>query len=363
VCMDGTWSRLNTDTPTNIAKLARSVDHECANPRFHGGQNVKQIVIYTQGVGAASDYAADAKGAIAGGLFAAGLEDDILATYIRLCLNYEWGDEIYIFGYSRGAFSARSLGGLIRRCGILRRRHVDQAREAFRLYRNGRYSKKHEDPAKRGKPWDVDDVEFKTFRLKYGKNSSEGEPPKIRFYGLFDTVGQRGMPSGLGPLTEWMNDKYAFHSTNLGKNVEAARHAMAIDEARFVFPPSLWTNLDDLNEEARAIAEAAGQPFNPANPPYQQRWFPGTHGDVGGGAGGAKLANFALAWVAEGAEDMGLKFDRTPGAPIHFALLPENLDAAAPLVAPKAAKGLRPRQLPMTPDDAKAAMVFRWPWR
>ncbi|NDC59307.1 MAG: DUF2235 domain-containing protein, partial [Alphaproteobacteria bacterium] len=121
VCMDGTWSRLNQQSPTNIAKLARSVDHESAD-------GAKQIVVYTPGVGAADDLKASASGALAGGLFGDGLEQDIVQTYVRLSLNYQAGDEIYIFGYSRGAFSARSLGAMIRRCGVLRRRHVDQGK-------------------------------------------------------------------------------------------------------------------------------------------------------------------------------------------------------------------------------------------
>ena len=104
VCMDGTWQRLRTDYPTNIAKIARSVDHE-----DEGGG--KQIVVYAQGVGASSDLTAQAKGALAGGLFGKGLEEDILNTYVRICLNYQWGDRLYLFGYSRGAFSARSLAG------------------------------------------------------------------------------------------------------------------------------------------------------------------------------------------------------------------------------------------------------------
>jgi uncharacterized protein (DUF2235 family) len=326
VCMDGTWSRLRSDTPTNIAKIARSVQHESVD-------GAKQIVIYTPGVGAADDLAADAKGALAGGLFGAGLEKDILDSYIRLCLNYQWGDDVFIFGYSRGAFSARSLGGLIRRCGIIRRRYIDKAGDAFDLYRSG-------------KGIDPDDARYVSFRNAYNKSlgrswqtGDERPPLRIRYMGLFDTVGQRGVPSGLGPLTDVINRKFEFHSLSLSSQVDSARHAMAIDEARFAFPPTLWDNIDKLN----ASTAAAGADVNDL--PYQQRWFTGTHGDIGGGAKGAKLANITLGWVIEGAERMGLAFDRSEGSPAGDAFEGDGLDPTAPMVAPNGVWGLAPRTI------------------
>ncbi len=334
VCMDGTWSRLRSDTPTNIAKIARAVQHESAD-------GAKQIVIYTPGVGAADDLTADAKGAVAGGLFGAGLEKDILDTYIRLCLNYQWGDEIFIFGYSRGAFSARSLCGLIRRCGIVRRRHIDRAGEAFDLYRAG-------------KGLDPDDARYVAFRNAYNKSlgrtwktGDERPPLHLRYMGLFDTVGQRGVPSGLGFLTDLINRKYEFHSLSLSSQVDSARHAIALDEARFAFPPTLWNNLDVLNKEAIA------QGVEPTKLPYLQRWFTGTHGDIGGGAPNAKLANITLGWVIDGAEKMGLAFDRTDGSPAGEAFDPASLDPIAPMVAPNGVWGLAPRTLAKPAKGAK----------
>lgn len=327
VCMDGTWQRLNTDAPTNIAKIARSVQHE-------GADGAKQIVIYTPGVGAANDLQQGASGALAGGLFGSGLEKDILDTYTRLCLNYQWGDDLYIFGYSRGAFSARSLAGMIRRCGIVRRRYVHKAAEAFRLYRAGANL-------------DPDDPLYVNFRTAWGKSlmgeKHPGEYPQVpvAYMGIFDTVGQRGLPSGLGPLSDRINQKYGFHSTKLGSTVAAARHAVAIDEARFAFPPTLWDNIDELNAPYRLTTE-------PHELPYQQRWFPGTHGDIGGGGGdasAASLADFTLAWVVDGAEAMGLAFDRTPGSPLREALA--RLDAASPDQRPRGFDKLSPFSWPV----------------
>jgi len=321
--MDGTWQRLRSDHPTNIAKIARAVDHE----DFGGA---KQIVVYTRGVGAPTDLTRDADGALAGGLFGAGLETDILETYIRICLNYQWGDKLYLFGYSRGAFSARSLAGLIRRCGIVRRRFVNRAPEAFELYR------KRFDSA--------DAPELVRFRQETNKSRPDalerGDPPPIEFLGVFDTVGQRGLPSGLGILTDWFNRKYEFHDSDLSPFVLAARHAVAIDERRFAFPPTLWTNLDALN------ARFVEQGLRGDELPYQQRWFPGLHGDIGGGDPKAKLADIPLGWVVEGAVRAGLKIDRTEGTPLGEAVRAEMIDPTLPFTGPS--RGLRVRRLPIS---------------
>ena len=338
VCMDGTWQRLRTRHPTNIAKIARAVEHE-------DDAGCKQIVVYARGVGAASDLHDSPDGALAGGLFGAGLENDILDTYVRLCLNYQWGDAIYLFGYSRGAFSVRSLAGLIRRCGIVRRRYVDRAPEAFDLYRK-----------KRREPSHPDFLAFRAATNKRPEGCAPGEAPApipISYIGIFDTVGQRGLPSGLGPLTDLFNRRFEFHSTELGDNIAAARHAVAIDERRFAFPPTLWTNLEMLN---RPFVEL-GVPTDQL--PYQQRWFPGSHGDVGGGAPNARLPDIPLAWISEGAMQAGLSIDVSEGTPLGAAARAELLDPTAPF-AQKKTWGLRTRKLPLArraaPDQAVALL-------
>lgn len=329
VCMDGTWQRLRSNTPTNIAKIARSIEHESAD-------GAKQIVVYTAGVGAANDLSREAEGALAGGLFGKGLEEDILNTYIRICLNYQWGDQLYIFGYSRGAFSARSLAGLIRRCGIVRRRFVHRAPEAFDLYRLRR---------NRNDVLNPDDPIFQRFRAETNKRPHEmgkddlPPPIPIAYVGLFDTVGQRGLPSGLGFLTDLVNRRFEFHSLELGAFVQSARHAVAIDEHRFAFPPTLWTNIDELN------APHAGEGVSPFDLPYQQRWFPGAHGDIGGGDAKARLADIPLAWVVEGAERQGLAFDRSEGSPLGDAAHPDRWDYAAPFSVRPSLIRLRTRRL------------------
>ncbi len=328
ICMDGTWQQLGQPRATNINLIARSIAHQA--------DGVPQIVIYTPGVGSTLNALKGRQSAVSafniwltstiGGIFGEGLEDAILDTYLRLAFNYEPGDEIYIFGFSRGAFSARSLAALIGRCGIVRRRFAVKAGDAFKLYRDPRIT--------------PDSPEAVEFRTQFGKRLGSGDGrhdadfrPPIAYLGIFDTVGQRGLPSMLGPLSALRNRKFAFHNTNLGAHVAAARHALAIDERRAAFPPTLWENFDELNNRARQ----EGRPN-----PYQQRWFAGGHGDVGGG-NASTLSSFSLDWVVEGAEAAGLVFDRTAQSPLMLTLNADNaLSPAAQITTPSFARMLVP---------------------
>jgi uncharacterized protein (DUF2235 family) len=117
ICFDGTWQKLRQPKPTNIALISQSVAHTHTQP---DGRQIPQIVIYSQGVGTNiealgkdgfMDGLTDGLNKMLGGVFGDGLEDSIVDTYLRLAFNYEAGDEIYIFGFSRGAFCARSFAG------------------------------------------------------------------------------------------------------------------------------------------------------------------------------------------------------------------------------------------------------------
>jgi uncharacterized protein (DUF2235 family) len=326
ICMDGTWQQLRQDRKTNIGIIARGIAQHDAKG------NIPQIVIYTQGVGSTIGAMkkagqsqigalAAALGSFAGGAFGEGLEDSILDTYLRLAFNYEPGDEIFIFGFSRGAFSARSLAALIGRCGIVSRRFAEKAIEAFDIYRTP------------GLKWD--DPICREFRTKYGKRITDQNGvrrnadfrPPVAYLGIFDTVGQRGLPSALGWLSEKANERFAFHDLNLGSHVMAARHALAIDERRAAFPPTLWTNLDDMNKLARDLNRGP-------EPLYEQRWFSGWHGDIGGGAR-STLSVFPLTWIVEGAEKAGLAWDVSDTSPLMEEIARSGLNPSAPVSAPK----------------------------
>src|SRR5437763_6169245 len=136
VCCDGTWNepdeaRGGASSPTNVAKLALAI---AVGQDEHA--QVPQTLYYEPGVGTAADER------ITGGAFRYGLSRNIRNCYRFLADNYEDGDNLFLFGFSRGAYSARSLAGLVRNSGILHKQHADRVDEAFALYRD-RTSRTH----------------------------------------------------------------------------------------------------------------------------------------------------------------------------------------------------------------------------
>ncbi len=347
ICFDGTWQMLRQPKPTNIAIIARSVAHTNTT---EDGREIPQVVLYSQGVGTNTDALGkdgfmdgltEGLNKLLGGVFGEGLENNIVDTYLRLAFNYEAGDEIYVFGFSRGAFCARSFAGLINSAGIVSRQHADKAWDAFRLYRNRpgpkatQFQKDDYDKARRG------------FRLLYGKGvrAADGtriksdEPPTITYLGIFDTVGQRGMPSALGGFARTLNKSFGFHDMKIGGNVLAARHAVAIDERRLGFPPTLWEGLDEANRRPHCSGRQL----------YQQRWFVGTHGDIGGGEG-SPLSAAPLKWIAEGAGGCGLRFYGTYGedeSPLDKAVREAGLVFNGRISRPKFWNSLSPMNYPI----------------
>jgi uncharacterized protein (DUF2235 family) len=287
VCCDGTWQRIYDGSLTNVPLTARSIAARDAK-----GQS--QIVFYSAGVGASLSGLS-----LWQGMTGADLDDNLLEAWLFLNLNYEPGDEIYLFGFSRGAYTVRSLAGLLRKIGILRRAHVDKADTALELYR--------------ARDIGADAPETERFRIAHAIawpriSTPFTAPPvdlRIRYIGVWDTVGALGIPRVL-PISLGLNKQYEFHDTALSRSVLSARHAVAIDERRAAFAPTLWSNVAAFNT-----------PGAPAR--VQQAWFPGDHGGVGGGPCRG-LSNCALLWVLEGAEDSGLALDREPGSVISNCL-------------------------------------------
>ena len=151
-----------------------------------------------------------------------GLSRDVCDTYRFLVQNYEPGDELFFFGFSRGAFTARSTVGLVRNAGILRQEHVDRVSEAYALYRS-----RTKTNTPRGR-------EATLFRRSYSYE------PRIRFIGVWDTVGALGIPLDGFRLISLLNKRWEFHNTELSTSVDAAYQALAIDEKRGPFKPALW---------------------------------------------------------------------------------------------------------------------------
>lgn len=287
ICCDGTWQRLYAGRLTNVALTARAVASRDQRGRA-------QIVYYSAGVGASLSGLS-----LWQGMTGADLDDNLLDAWLFINLNYEPGDQLYLFGFSRGAYTVRSLAGLLRKIGILRRAHVDKAQAGLDLYR--------------ARGIGADSPETARFRTAHAiawprLTAPFTAPPvdlRIRYLGVWDTVGALGIPR-ISPISLGLNKQYEFHDTALSRSVEFARHAVAIDERRAPFKPTLWSNVDAFNATL-------------AHPRVLQAWFPGDHGGVGGGANRG-LSNCALLWVLEGAEQAGLHLDREPGSVISNCL-------------------------------------------
>lgn len=297
LCFDGTWDRLDVARPTNVQITAESV-------RDTSGDGVAQVVYYDQGVGTGG------KDALTGGLFGAGLLKTISDAYRFLIFNYAPGDEIYAFGFSRGAYTARSLVGLLATCSIISHHHAGRLDEAIAHYRRRNDSAGFADEmlqfrAAYAPHLCLSDEEIAWRTARGGKH--EPEKLEIAYLGVWDTVGSLGIPDYVA-LSGWVNRGLRFHDVSLSALARSARHAVAIDERNRDFEPTLWDNLAELNRR---------RGFDPAasDAPYQQVWFPGVHGAVGGGGERRGLANIALDWIWDGARRAGLEFDTSPGSP------------------------------------------------
>jgi uncharacterized protein (DUF2235 family) len=299
VCCDGTWNTADQaiagrPSPTNVTKLALSIaDEDSAGSR--------QCVYYHSGVGTSR------RERLSGGAFGVGLSRNVFDAYRFLIDNYESGDWLYLFGFSRGAFTARSLAGLIRNSGILRRENADRIDQAWALYRSAT-------DTPRG-------VASTLFRRAYSYE------PRIHFIGVWDTVGALGIPilgpRWLKPVVALINRRYQFHDTTLSTRVNGAFHALAIDERRKAFAPTMW------HQQPGADRQEPKQELN-------QVWFTGVHCDIGGGYPDTSLSDIALLWMADRAQEYGLEFQTgafnadgpakmTPGESIDFKVDPRPM--------------------------------------
>jgi uncharacterized protein (DUF2235 family) len=272
MCCDGTWNNPDklsngVPAPTNVAKVAMGVAR-----RDHTGAH--QLLYYQPGVGTRRSER------VRGGAFGYGLSRNVLACYSFIVETYQPGDELYFFGFSRGAYTARSTVGLIHNCGILRSEHRNRLVEAYALYKS---RDDHKKPC---------GIEAKLFRRSYSYDDV-----KIRFVGVWDTVGAVGIPIDGLPIPPFITRHWGFHNTKLSSSVLSAYQALAIDERRRPFKPALWTRRH----------EREGQDV-------EQVWFSGAHQDVGGGSSEPSLSEIPLLWMVDRACACALAF--TPG---HFA--------------------------------------------
>jgi uncharacterized protein (DUF2235 family) len=259
VCCDGTWNDSDQSNDyTNVSRLAWSVKPVAAD-------GTSQIVYYQSGVGTAGTAVSRIIGAATG----AGLSHNMRDAYSFICTNYCEGDEIFLFGFSRGAYTARCIGGLIGFAGLIGKRDLDKFHAVWKAY----------------KEQDTNALDKFDTRKKVAK---------IKCIGVWDTVGSVGIPEDVDKLGLFKK-YYGFLNANLGAHVEHAFHALALDERRKNFVPTLW--------EQTEAGKKAGQEL-------KQVWFAGVHCDVGGGYEVHGTSDIPLAWMAsEVSPYLDLDFD------------------------------------------------------
>ena len=279
VCTDGTWNEPDQKdrgrvVPSNVVKIARAVSDKDKN----GGND--QIYYYDTGVGT--------KGTIdkiIGGITGAGLVANAKQAYSFLCQHYEPNDQVFIFGFSRGAYTARYLACVIGTVGIRqdlanssKAERIAKVEKAFAINRKWR-----------GEPEEIP-AEIKDEIYNFRKTNCFPSR-NVHFLGVWDTVGSYGIPlKALGWIGRW---RFRFVNVRLGSYVKNAYHALAIDEKRKNFQPTLWKVNDDPAQ----------------NQTVEQVWFPGVHSNIGGGYADTGLSDRALVWMVLKAESCGLGLD------------------------------------------------------
>jgi len=262
ICADGTWNRPETATgkeqPTNVLKFARGIAPK-------GEDGVKQVVFYDWGIGSYHD-------SIGGGAFGKGLEKNVMDGYRFLVHNYEPGDQIFLFGFSRGAYTVRSLCGLLNNCHILKSSNGSMIAEAFELYKNPEHF--------------ANDEFSNNWKKKYSVENSG----IVHFVGVWDTVGALGLPFTIFGL---IKDKHLFYDNKLGSNMRTARHALSLDEKRKDFEPTIWAPRNGVD--------------------LKQVWFAGAHADIGGSyepdLDNSFLSDISMMWLIRESNEKGLGFE------------------------------------------------------
>ncbi|MCJ1287670.1 hypothetical protein MMC26_007022 [Xylographa opegraphella] len=275
---DGTW--LNTDNgldrgelpiPSNVTRILRALKVESSD-------GVPQIAHYEAGVGSQGGPLTR----VVGGATAEGISTNIRAGYDFIAQNYVPGDEIFLLGFSRGAFTARSVAGLIDNVGVLTRAGLPYLAVIFKDFENRdnpNYESSYPNVPFPNKPSNSNPQYRK--ELKRRKLSILNVP--IKAVAVWETVGSLGIPripwlEGLGLQSRSMKE-YRFFDTSLCNCIENAFQALALDERRAAFVPAVW-------EKSRTNQTT-----------LRQVWFPGVHSNVGGGYDDQELANITLAWM------------------------------------------------------------------
>lgn len=277
---DGTWNK--PENNTNVWRL----DLMLAD---RGGDGVPQIKFYDEGVGT---HWFDR---ISGGAFGYGLPENVRLGYRWLMEHYNHGDEIFVFGFSRGAFTARSLTGMIARCGLLKPDAPMSFMQLYERYQKGDtvdpiYKLKHD--------YGLGKRDF-NFEEKVLLNHTHYHHNLIKMVGVWDTVGSLGVPFGNIPGISRRTMR--FHDTQLSRTIQNSYQALALDEHRHPYWAVLWTNFVPDNPSSSDATYVD-------NRIIEQRWFSGAHCNVGGGYRNDLMQQRPLGWIQQKANDWGLAF-------------------------------------------------------
>ncbi|KAL0941965.1 uncharacterized protein CTRU02_204728 [Colletotrichum truncatum] len=401
VCCDGTWNNSNQkgNIATNVSRLAAAVAHKCCT-------GMPQVVYYHRGAGTEESKVAQ----YLGGVFGKGVKQDIADVYRFICDNYNPGDELFIIGFSRGAFTARSVSGMVCSIGLLNRVGLANFGDIFHDYQNfpkwkpgtsfnkedhlvgftlsnyerlerfkaadGRAEKRDhatmrkdleeeknkffekmvqcKSPSGRGMDLALMAKKYRDLLEKHQmilcekkKQERDGKQGfffvpldvQVEAVGVWDTVGSLGWPKM--PWEKIRRDRHAdelrFASLNVHPNVKHAFHALALDEWRTAFSPTLWGKKGNSTTKLRQV------------------WFPGSHSNVGGGWEDQQIATIALAWMADQLSSVGVEFS-TPEMKRIFWTLEEGVEARewakGKISSPSATSAL--------PDKAYNAVWYPW---
>ncbi|UKZ77713.1 hypothetical protein TrVFT333_005437 [Trichoderma virens FT-333] len=295
VCCDGTW--MNSDNgyeeptlehpqgmlqvPSNVTRISRCFRRRC-------NDGTLQVMFYESGVGTGSN----AIDTLTGGAFGLGLSERVREAYSYLCANHMDGDEIFLVGFSRGAFTARSVAGMVGNLGLLTREGLEYFYPIFKdmeNWNNDKYDDEFPGQPFPNKPKGPNAAEVYRKRLEelgYTRVYQEnGELIKIKAVCVWDTVGSLGIPK--------VSCTYKWHDTSLSDRIEHAFQALALDETRAPFSPAVWERL----------------PENRLTTDLRQVWFPGNHANCGGGWPDQEAADASLAWMMDQMASVGVEFD------------------------------------------------------
>jgi uncharacterized protein (DUF2235 family) len=288
VLIDGTWNKEGTGADTNVAKLdgaARAAGQ--AFIKATAADGIAQHVHYHDGVGVEGNLL----NKLLGGAIGLGLKKIIREVYGILVADFATGDEIYIFGFSRGAYAARALAGLIGASGIQRANNPVGFEAAWQHYRVAPSVRAQPHAASAGDGKAIEDYN------SLAQQQAFHDARAIKCVGVWETVGSYGIPAGIGlaPLARYYTLlTLCFHDTNLGDHVENGLHAVAVDEHRRPFVPTFWTIPKGQQPKGHV----------------EQTWFAGAHSNVGGGYAESGLSDQALVWMIARVQALtGLEFD------------------------------------------------------